>query len=212
LIDEPEELESGMGFLMHLLDGAVRSGRPTLLVVDGRGTVSVYPSQHCYVTDVQDWDSVYTASREQIQVRPSTWCGPPGDAQPLEELQWRLAYHDAHWEEGLAAHVLLHLKSWPNLTRLPEELIEPVTRICALLWRKPTVGYLVARVLDLPPEQAGHLLHVLQAFGHVSRPSIAATVAAADAGGAPEAEMAVPPAVSTFASRFLQRLLRTQAA
>lgn len=200
------------GLLMRLLDGVVRSGMPSILVVDGRGTVSVYPQQHCYVTDVQDWDGVYSASREDIQVRPSTWGAPPDDAQPLEELQWRLAYHDAQRDGNLDAHSLLHLKSWPNLTRLPEELIEPVTRICALLWRKPTVGYLVARVLDLHTDEVMHVVRALQTFGHVSRPLAVADMSQS-ATGAGDAETPVPgPGTATIASRFLQRLLRLRAA
>ncbi|MGZ5887810.1 MAG: hypothetical protein ACXWKI_12800 [Ramlibacter sp.] len=201
------------GSLMRLLDSVVRSGLPSILVVNGRGTVSVYPRQHCYVTDVQDWDSVDTASGDEIRVSPSTWDAPPDDAQPLEELEWRLAYRDALRHGDLDAHALLHLKSWPNLPRLPDELVEPVARICALLWRKPTVGYLIPRVLDLPADQVAHVLRVLQAFGHVSGPSVAAADAAAGLATAADAGTDVPaPVGATIASRFLQRLLRLQAA
>jgi len=204
------------GSLMRSLDAAVRSGVPTNFVVSGRGTVSVYPRQHCYVSDVLDWDSVYTATRDEVRVSPSTWGAPPPDAQPLEELQWRLAYHDARQEDPSHAGLeLLHLASWPNLTRLPEELIEPVTCICALLWRKPTVGYLLARVLDLPGDRVAHVVRVLQMFGHVNRPVVAAKGNAAPAApAAPDVSTDPPPGPGaiTTASRFLERLLRLQAA
>lgn len=197
------------GSLMRSLDAAVRSGLPTIFVVTGRGTVSVYPRQHCYVSDVQDWNSVYAAASEDIRVAPSTWGTPPLNAQPLEELQWRLAYHDAAQSGAIHSdHALLHLEHWPNLTQLPEELIEPVTRICALLWRKPTVGYLVARVLDMPADRASHVLHVLQVFGHVNRPASAAQASTPDTAGEP----APIAATASTASRFLKRLLRLRSA
>lgn len=194
------------GSLMRSLDAAVRSGLPTIFVVMGRGTVSVYPRQNCYVSDVQDWDSVYTAASEDIQVSPSTWGTPPQNAQPLEELQWRLAYHDAAQEgTNVAAHALLQLQHWPNVTQLPEELVEPVTRICALLWRKPTVGYLVSRVLDLPPDRTAHVVRVLQMFGHVSRP---AAVAPENISPLAIDTTEQAPAMASTASRFYKRLLR----
>lgn len=195
------------GSLMRLLDAVTRSGIPSTLVVNGRGTVSVYPRQNCYVTDVQDWDNVDAEHGEGIRVMPSTWDAPPGDAQPLEELQWRLAYQDARREDDSDAHALLHLQSWPNLTRLPEELIEPATRICALLWRKPTVAFLLPRLLDLPADLVRSVLCALQTFGHVNRPPAPSSQAARPvAPTAPE-----PPsrgAAPTIATRFLQRLLR----
>jgi hypothetical protein len=198
------------GSLMRSLDAAVRSGLPTIFVVMGRGTVSVYPRQHCYVSDVQDWDSVYTAASEDIRVAPSTWGTPPQNAQPLEELQWRLAYHDAAQAGTVdSSHALLHLQHWPNLTQLPEELIEPVTRICALLWRKPTVGYLVARVLDLPSDRVAYVVRVLQMFGHVNQPLTASNGPIAEAAN----DAAAPqPAKASTASRFFKRLLRLQSA
>ena len=62
---------------------------------------------------------------------------------------------------------MIRLQSWPNLTRLPLDLVAPVTQICALLWRKPAVGFLIPRVLDADSAQVFALLEVLQGFGHV---------------------------------------------
>jgi hypothetical protein len=65
---------------------------------------------------------------------------------------------------------LIHLLFWPNLSRLPAEFVAPVTRICALLWCKPTVCFLVPRVLKTPLQETSALLCVLQEFGHVTSP------------------------------------------
>jgi hypothetical protein len=202
--------------LMRSLDTAVRAGLPTLLTIDGLGTVSVYPRQHCYVSDVQDWTSVYGAGCEQIRISPATWSAPPAGALPLEELQWRLALHDAQREGPAAAGSgLLHLESWPNLTRLPEELLEPVTRICALLWRKPTVSFLVARVLGLPPDQCTHVLRALQMFGHVSSPMPAGELLSGSCPDTQPDEAAMASTASTpesIVSKLWQRLTRLQMA
>jgi hypothetical protein len=159
------------GSLMRTLDHAVRQGNPAQLLIGGTGSVSVYPRQHCYVTDIIDWDAVYMAGAEQIRLGPALWAAPPAGALPLEELQWRAAMHSAQADVARSQQpvprALVQLVSWPNITRLPDELAAPVTRICALLWRKPTVGYLVVRMLDLTPERAGVLLRALRAFGHV---------------------------------------------
>jgi hypothetical protein len=207
--------------LMWSLDRAVRLGDPAQLMIGGSGTVSVYPRQHCYVSDIRDWDAVYAASMAQIRVAPATWGTPPPDALPLEELQWRAAFHTALAEQQSGAavsHQLVHLLFWPNLTRLPEELIEPVTRICALLWRKPTVGYLVARVLELPQDRTAVILRVLQMFGHVMLPRADEPAAghAACAQRSPAADsqaMAEPArAADGMVSRLWKRLLRMQEA
>ena len=157
--------------LMRSLDHAVRQGNPAQLLIGGTGSVSVYPRQHCYVSDINDWDAVYMASAEQIRLGPAPWAAPPAGAMPLEELQWRAAMHSAQLEvarrgQNAVPRALIHLVSWPNLTRLPGDLVGPVTRICALLWRKPTVGYLVVRLLDLPPEQVAAVLRALRSAGH----------------------------------------------
>jgi hypothetical protein len=68
---------------------------------------------------------------------------------------------------------LLQLVSWPNITRLPEEHVIPVIQICSLLWRKPTVGFLVARVLDFPVQEVNALLKLLHDLGHVVAPRAA---------------------------------------
>lgn len=97
--------------------------------------------------------------------------GEQAVAKPLAELRWHAAYQlalDRVPSEMPLGQGLIRLHCWPNLSRLPDELVVPVTRICALLWRKPTVGFLVWRVLDAPQRETCALLSVLQEFGHVT--------------------------------------------
>src|SRR5450830_1926279 len=155
-----------------LLDRAAGLFGPSVLLVDGRGSISVYPQQHCYVTDIHDWEAVFSSKPDQVKVSPMLWGVPPSGALPLTELHWRAAYHHVlgRMSSEVPTKELIQLLSWPNLSRLPDELVVPVTRICALLWRKPTVGFLVPRVLEAPVRQTCALLEVLQDFGHVTSP------------------------------------------
>lgn len=154
---------------INALHHAASQGVPSLFQIDGCGSVSVYPRQHCYVTDIQDWEAAYHSPSGQITIESVAWSMPPADALPLMELQWRVAYHDAlrNQQPGVGGNDLIRLRSWPNLTRLPSELVAPVTQICALLWRKPAVGFLIPRVLDADVTRICALLDVLQAFGHL---------------------------------------------
>lgn len=155
--------------LSNALHQAANHAVPSLFQIDGCGSVSVYPEQRCYVTDIQNWDAAYQSHPERITIKSVAWGQPPSGALPLMELQWRAAYHCALQSQQSEVEVndLIRLRSWPNLTRLPIELVAPVTQICALLWRKPAVGYLIPRVLDADATQVRALLEVLQGFGHI---------------------------------------------
>lgn len=154
------------------LDRVIRLAGPTMLRVDGRGSISVYPQQHCYVSDIHDWAAVFSSPSDPVLVSPALWSVPPSDALPLTELHWRAAYYHVlcRLPSEAITRDLVQLVSWPNLSRLPQEFVAPVTRICALLWRKPTVGFLVPRVLETPTRQTCALLEVLRDFGHVTSP------------------------------------------
>lgn len=98
---------------------------------------------------------------------------------------------------------LLRLRRWPSLARLPAGIdVGLAARICALLGRKPTVGFLVARLLDVPHSHAGPVLAKLYADGYieVTRAVTAAT------GDAPAA--ATPYSTALPDSRFIAKLWR----
>jgi len=203
-------MEANVSFRSSL-DRIVRLAGPTMLRVTGSGSISVYPQQHCYVTDIHDWEAVFSSKLDQVRVSPALWSVPPSGALPLTELRWRAAYHHvlSRMPSDAITRELIQLVSWPNLSRLPDELVVPVTRICALLWRKPTVGFLVPRVLEAPVHQTCALLEVLQDFGHVT--SLGGVLGRSE--GAPDesdADLpAAPPARATpsLVSKLWQRLV-----
>jgi hypothetical protein len=112
---------------------------------------------------------MFAANSISVQEAPAPDTQWLQTALPLVQLQWRAAYHQALQQPlpAEAAGELLQLVSWPNLTRLPDELVIPVTRICSLLWRKSTVGFLIPRILDTSPHQVNALLQLLRESRHV---------------------------------------------
>ncbi|WP_157991479.1 hypothetical protein [Caldimonas tepidiphila] len=105
---------------------------------------------------------------------------------------------------------LVYLKSWPAIPDLPEEWAGPVTRVCALLSHKPTVGFLVSRVLELPEEESRRLLLVLHRFGHLDvlqqRRGLAEAAAEPMPAGDPGLAM-TPPPPSAFLGRLWKKLV-----
>ncbi len=62
---------------------------------------------------------------------------------------------------------LLRLDTWPNLSNMHGDLVDAMKMICALLEKRPMVGFLVARRLKLPVDKTYALLSVLQTKGHI---------------------------------------------
>lgn len=62
---------------------------------------------------------------------------------------------------------VLHLVSWPSLHLLLGSAAPQITRICALLARRPSVGMLIPVILNLPPHVVHPLLETLYADGYI---------------------------------------------
>ena len=62
---------------------------------------------------------------------------------------------------------LLRLMSWPNLGNMHGDLVDDLRLICALLAKRPMVGFLIARRLKLPVDKTFALLSVLESKGHI---------------------------------------------
>ncbi|MCX7255556.1 MAG: hypothetical protein NTZ64_02200 [Polaromonas sp.] len=68
---------------------------------------------------------------------------------------------------GEISNQVLHLASWPPLSRQWHDTAPHITRICALLARRPSVGTLIPVMLDIPPHIVRSLLEALHANGHI---------------------------------------------
>lgn len=62
---------------------------------------------------------------------------------------------------------VVRLHSWPELTRLPREVVPDLARICALLAVRPTAVSLIPRLLSLPKERVSHMVEILHVQGHL---------------------------------------------
>ena len=62
---------------------------------------------------------------------------------------------------------VLYLSSWPSLSKLSEDVVPDVTRICALLARRPSVGMLIPVLLHRPAPVTYSLLETLYTGGYI---------------------------------------------
>lgn len=104
-------------------------------------------------------------------------------------------------------HRILQLASWPPLSELLLDTAPQVTRICALLARKPSVGMLIPIMLNMPPQTTYPLLRKLYDKGYIC--ALGGT-AMAEQTARPRAEPAknpeLPAATSSFLGKVWQRL------
>ena len=103
---------------------------------------------------------------------------------------------------------ILQLTSWPALPDLLQETAPHLTRICALLARKPSVGMLIPVMLDMSPQITYSLLDALYVKGHICP---FGGVVTSEQAVLPQAEFAkgfeTPPAAASFLSKVWQRLM-----
>jgi hypothetical protein len=99
---------------------------------------------------------------------------------------------------------VLYLSSWPSLSKLSQEVVPDVTRICALLARRPSVGMLIPVILHRPPLITYSLLETLYTGGYIYADRTLAPVKPALL----DAELAGnhEPAVISFISRLWMHL------
>lgn len=154
---------------MATLQNSIALDAPSLISIDGHGSISIYPDEGTYTTDICNWHSLPFGDGSGIRVSSVVWGTAPQGSMPVGELRWLAAYHHASHlpESGPMPLGLVKLRHWPDLSEVPEELAAPIVRICALLWRKPTASTLVAQVVGADTAQTTALLRVLQGFRHI---------------------------------------------
>lgn len=101
---------------------------------------------------------------------------------------------------------LLQLTSWPGLPDLLQDTAPNLTRICALLARKPSVGMLIPAMLDMQPQVAYALLENLYAKGHISPVGAVLTPEQANS-PEPASSPELPVATASFLGKVWLRLI-----
>ena len=161
-------MDSNQSSLMRCLRKAMRRGDPTHMRVEGGGSVSVYPREHCYVTDVRDWERVF--GTDSLGVAPALWDTAPAGAHSLDELLWRAHFYNAKAQAAAGPCALCQpvaLLSRPDPAQIPAELVDAFQRACDALAHGPASGCEVAQAAGLPPDVATAVLKVLRDRGHV---------------------------------------------
>lgn len=100
---------------------------------------------------------------------------------------------------------VLHLASWPPVSRLLQENAAHITRICALLARRPSVAMLIPVMLNVSPAVVYSLLEALKASGHIYSDSELAPVKTVLSSAEPVQDH--EPSVISFLAKLWDRLM-----
>ena len=165
-------MEVSTTYLPLWLQRAMRAPHPIRVDFPDSGHVSVFPSQGRYASDIQDWAASSVLMPDMPEFKPLPEDTPAEKSQPLIELHWtltlqRLAQLQRRAQDYDFQFCLVHLVSWPSLTRLPQDLQPAMARLCALLARKPSAASLLPLLLELPETQVFMLIEALRLYGHV---------------------------------------------
>jgi hypothetical protein len=114
----------------------------------------------------------------------------------------------AYPELNIQFSQVLHLASWPSLSELSLDTAPHITRICALLARRPSVGMVIPRMLDMPSGMTYSLLKNLYANGHVY-PAVGLLSGQAVLSDAEPVQIS-EPGVTSFFGKLWQRLMRAE--
>lgn len=210
-------MERSTTYLPLWLQRAMRAPYPIRVEFPDSGHVSVFPSQGRYASDIQDWSasSVLMPDMPEPEFKPLPDNAPAEQSQPLIELHWtltlqRLAQLQRRAQDYDFQFSLVHLVSWPSLTRLPQDLQPAMARLCALLARKPSAASLLPLLLELPETQVFMLIEALRLYGHVQvvGPTIEDSATRVSVlPPAPAAEQPVQPAAPSLVAKIWQRLV-----
>ncbi|MDQ3058300.1 MAG: hypothetical protein M3R45_02080 [Pseudomonadota bacterium] len=113
-----------------------------------------------------------------------------------------LSTHDFFLRPKLQFSVL-QLASWPALCELAPDTAGHLSRICALLARKPSLGILIPAMLDIAPSVVYALLETLYAKGHILA---LGALAAPEPATAPNAEPVHAPELPAAATSLLGKI------
>ncbi len=179
-------------FLFRTLAGAAQLEAPTIVMISGHGSVSIYPGELAYTSDILDWAALPMIDERAVKVTSSVWSEAPRYARPIAELHWRMLFYSALQTcDGLSSRPgLLMLVRWPDLGDIPDNMAGPVARICALLWCKPCVSATVSTVLGGDFWQTEALIQALRSLGFVK---IAPAFGAVPVLTTPVAQHSLPP-------------------
>lgn len=204
--DTVERFSPRHGLFHHLRD--IRAKRsPSMLSLDGVDYVMALPAQDNAILlgDPGLLREACESGTSQVNVRPLTPrdIPPRAASQSLTSLLWQVSLWTSRGRlmEGMLPDMTLHLRHWPNLTRLAP--VPEAMRIAAFWVRFPVTPRLAVKMLNVAPRHVFDFLAATYAIGILEMP---------DRGGEPVVAPSVvrPPPTAEQKARggFLSRLLR----
>jgi hypothetical protein len=170
-----ERFNPGQG-LMGVLGEIRRHRTPSVVHIAERAALIALPNQEraLLLWDMAELATACASPGITVSARPLTAADRPKGAKPhsFTGLLWQVALWTSRGRliEGIHVHTPLHLRHWPNLTRLaptPEAM-----RIAALWTRSPVSLWLTVRMLNVPPQHIFDFIAASYGIGILELPEV----------------------------------------
>lgn len=146
-------------FLLGVLQKAIAQKKDISVNHTGYGDLTVFTEQGEYHAEVSDLEGFCRTPASEFNVRELSNKESAGITQEkgigrnIDELMWQAGYFASQGQlmKGLSMTDVVHLKHWPNLTRLPNNFNS--YQMAAMLTRHPTTIVFAHRVLKIPQSE-----------------------------------------------------------
>lgn len=146
-------------YLLGVLQKAVAKKKNISVSHSTYGELAVFSAEGEYHTDITDFEGLCRTPASDFNVRDlfdkeaMAITAEKGIGRNIDELMWMAGYYASQGKlmTGLSMTDVVHLKHWPNLTRLPNTF--NTFQMAAMLTRHPTTIVFAHRVLKIPQEE-----------------------------------------------------------
>lgn len=146
-------------YLLGMLQKAVARKKDITVNHDDLGELVVLTEMGEYHSDISDFQSFCRASSSELKVselsakEANAITQEKGIGRNIDELMWQAGYFAAQGRlmDGLSLSDVVHMKHWPNLTRLPNNF--NTFQMTAMLTKHPTTIMFAHRVLKVPEKE-----------------------------------------------------------
>ena len=146
-------------YLLGVLQKAISKGKNIIVSHEDLGVLAILTRSGEYYTNVNDMKEFCRMSSSQLKVRAMSssetidcYIGEEV-GRNLDELMWQAGYYasEGRLMEGLNKDDIVHIRHWPNLTRLPNNF--NTFLMAAMLTLRPTNIMSAYRTLKIPQEE-----------------------------------------------------------
>jgi hypothetical protein len=157
--DELMEKFNAQDYLLGILQKAIAKKKNISVVHDRIGELLVFTEQGEYHSEINDFPGFCRTPANELKVREikdkdvQSTSQKRGVGRNIDELMWQSAYYASQGRlmEGLSLTDVVHMKHWPNLTRLPCNFNS--FQMAAMMTKHPTTIVFAHRVLKVPQNE-----------------------------------------------------------